>query len=246
MHGLKIGLTFLCLASVGCARLLASGVDDYAGGNQLVNPGFEMDRAGWGYRDASLHWIDFNVSDQVAHSGRRSAHVHVEQLTGDPTRRVQIAGVVQELRPARFPERIGGWYRVDGFEKSHEQIHLYLQMVVIVWGDPRTPEIVSPKHRRQRLTNYQLRYYLAGVIEPPFVLVNAKHQFFEKRSKPEMGTWVHFEMPVRADFQKLWGTVPEGYNRIRLLFEVRWDNLPAGGSALADVYFDDLYFDYGP
>ncbi len=246
MHRLKIGFIFLCLSILACSRMFASGVDDYDGGNQLVNAGFEMDRAGWGYRDGSPYWIDFKVSDQVAHSGRRSAHVHVEQLADEPTRSALISGVVQEPRPARFPERVGGWYRVDEFEKSDEQTDLYLQMVVIVWGDPRTPEIVSPKNPLQRLRNYQLRYYLAGIIEPPFVLVNAKYQFVEKRSKPEMGTWVHFEMPVRADFQKLWGTVPEGYDSIRLLFEARWDNLPAGGSALADVYFDDLYFDYGP
>ena len=128
----------------------------------------------------------------------------------------------------------------------HSERDLYLQLVVIVWGDPRTPEIVSPENPLKQLKNYQLRYYLAGITEPPFVLINAKLQFVEKQSKPEMGTWVHFEIPVRADFQKLWGTVPEGYNRIRLLFEARWDNMPAGGSALADVYFDDLYFDYGP
>ena len=246
MHRLKTGLIFLCLAIVGCARLLAPGDDDYDGGNQLVNPGFEMDRAGWRYMDASPYWINFEVSDQVARSGRRSARIHIEQLADGSTRRALVAGIVQEPRPARFPERVGGWYRVDEFEKSDDQTDLYLQLVVIVWGDPRTPEIVSPENPPQQLKNYQLRYYLAGITEPPFVLINAKLQFVEKQSKPEMGTWVHFEMPVRADFQKLWGTVPEGYNRIRLLFEARWDNLPAGGSALADVYFDDLYFDYGP
>ena len=103
MHRLTIGFIFLCLSIVGCAQFFAPGVDDYDGGNQLVNPGFEMDRAGWSHRDASRHWINFNVSDQVAHSGRRSAHVRVEQLADEPARRVKIAGVVQESRPKAAP-----------------------------------------------------------------------------------------------------------------------------------------------
>jgi hypothetical protein len=28
---------------------------------------------------------------------------------------------------------------------------------------------------------------------------------------------------------------------LRLLFEARWDHLPAGASVSADVYYDDLY-----
>jgi hypothetical protein len=236
-------LLLLLVLVCGCAGL-PGACDDWENGNQLVNASFEMDRAGWGFRDSSPAWTGFSVSDDVARSGRRSAHVRVEQRAGVPTRKALISGVVQEPRPPRFPERIGGWYRVEAFEKSDEATDLYVQAVVIVWNDPRTPEIVDPEHPAKRLTNYQLRYYLAGITEPPFLLSNARVHFVEKRERPEMGKWVHFEMPVRADFEKLWGTVPEGYDRIRVLFEVRWDNMPEGGTAVADVNFDDLYFDF--
>ena len=47
------------------------------------------------------------------------------------------------------------------------------------------------------------------------------------------------------DFEKLWETVPQGFDKIRVMFEVRCDNKRAGeGPVHADVYYDDLY--WGP
>jgi hypothetical protein len=47
---------------------------------------------------------------------------------------------------------------------------------------------------------------------------------------------------VSEDFERLWGKAPEDFEKLRLLFEVRWDNKVAGASAAeADVYYDDLY-----
>ena len=44
------------------------------------------------------------------------------------------------------------------------------------------------------------------------------------------------------DFQRLWGAVPQGYEKIRVLFEVRYDDKAQDEGPLeADVYYDDLY-----
>ena len=40
----------------------------------------------------------------------------------------------------------------------------------------------------------------------------------------------------------MWGAVPEGFDKMRVLFEVRYDEKQAGATpAEADVYYDDLY-----
>jgi hypothetical protein len=53
---------------------------------------------------------------------------------------------------------------------------------------------------------------------------------------------VPFQANIREDFERLWGEAPEGYDKIRVLFEVRWDDKAAGdGAPQADVFYDDLY-----
>jgi hypothetical protein len=116
--------------------------------------------------------------------------------------------------------------------------------VVIVWDDPRIASIVRSERPIGKLPNYQVRYYLAGLEEPPFQLLNARFEFVAK-GPPRLGVWTHFEVPLRADFERLWGVVPEGYDRLGIFFEARWDNMPEGTSLRADVYYDDLYLDYG-
>jgi len=54
----------------------------------------------------------------------------------------------------------------------------------------------------------------------------------------------YFEIPLREEFERQWGGVPTGYDRLRLLFEARWDNRPAGSRIEADAYFDDLFVGY--
>jgi hypothetical protein len=209
-------------------------------GNQLVNPGFEQGREGWSYRDQSPHWGDFSIVESPVHSGSRAAHLALRQSADAAPQEVKVHGVVQEISPASFPQRLGGFYRVERWEKSSPEIDLYMQAVVIVWGDPRTPRIVNPISPPVMLQNYQLRYYLAGVAGPAMRVANSKIEIVS-RDAPPLGEWVAFDVPLRADFQRLWGVVPEGYEMLRLLFEARWDNLPAGGSVSVDVYYDDLY-----
>jgi len=212
--------------------------------NLLANPGFEAGREGWSYPTYSKYWKDFEIVESGARAGLRAAHLRLEREPGSPPRRTEISGVVQELRPEVFPERLGGWYRVERWEKGSEPMALYLQVVVIVWDDPRIATILQSQRPIGNLRNYQVRYYLVGLEEPPFQLINARLEFVEK-GPPRLGVWTHFEVPLRADFERLWGVVPEGYERLRILFEARWDNMPAAAGVRADVYYDDLYLDSG-
>jgi hypothetical protein len=93
------------------------------------------------------------------------------------------------------------------------------------------------------LGNYQIRFYLAGLDEPPFLLRNARVAFVG-RGGPELGRWTYFEIPLRAEFERLWGVVPSGYEKLRVLFEARWDGRPPGSRVEADVAFDDLFLGY--
>jgi hypothetical protein len=54
---------------------------------------------------------------------------------------------------------------------------------------------------------------------------------------------VHFERDLHQDFVELWGSIPERFENVRVLFEVRYDNLDvANPPALHSVvHFDDLY-----
>ncbi len=63
------------------------------------------------------------------------------------------------------------------------------------------------------------------------------------REDPPLDQWVPFSVNVKEDFERFWGAVPEGYETIRILFEVRYDSKAIGeGPLAADVFYDDLYF----
>lgn len=220
------------LAAPGCG---AQGDPAWSGRNLLANPGFEQGRMGWSIRDQSPHWGDFRVVEEPVRSGRRAAQLRLHHGSTLPPRRVRVYGVVQELRSERLPDTVGGFYRVERWERGAEATDLYLQVVVVVWR----PESDAPAPEA-RLGNRQLRYYLAGIDEPPFQLANARVQFVT-RADPVLGVWQRFELPVRADFERLWGSARRRIGRIELLFEARWDNMQAGSAVRADVYYDDLF-----
>ena len=52
---------------------------------------------------------------------------------------------------------------------------------------------------------------------------------------------MYFETNIKEDFLEKWKAVPEGYSKIRVLFEARYDDKEAGIASEADVYYDDLY-----
>jgi hypothetical protein len=238
------GATAALLAALACAGIFGAEPTPPPGfhTNLLVNPGFEAGTEGWSYPVESPYWGSFEVVESPVHSGRRAAHLRLRADREDRTSAVHILGVMQELRPERFPDVVGGYYRVEGWEKGADVTDLYLQMVAIVWTDEASA-VVNPGGPKSALNNYQLRFYLAGVSEPPFLVGNAKLLFVTKQ-QPEPGRWTYFEIPLRQRFEEQWGRVPSNYDRLRLLFEARWDNRPAGSKIAADAYLDDLFAGY--
>jgi hypothetical protein len=233
----------LLLAALGCGGLLAPepitppGFHD----NLLENAGFEDGEAGWSYPLDSPFWGKFGVVESPVHGGRRAAHLRLRAGREDRSKATWILGVMQEPAPERFPDVLGGYYRVETWDKGADVTDLYLQAVAIVWTRD-AGRIVDPQ-RPSALMNYQVRFYLAGISEPPFLLSNAKLRFVGK-GEPELGRWIHFEIPLREAFEQEWGAVPAGYEKIRVLFEARWDNRPPGSKIEADAYFDDLFLGY--
>ena len=198
-----------------------------ADGNWFANPGFEEGDEPW----ISLHpqeGVGFTVSQDFAHSASSSALLSMRDPASAEGAKVYY--LVQELTPGELPEVVRGFYRVENWVKSTPR--QYLQFVVIAFNADNFPAGVN---------NYQLRYLLAGTDSTPFAINNAYFVFLN-RDEPVQGEWVPFEAHIKDDFQRLWGKVPEGFDKLRLLFEVRWDGKTAGdGPAEADVYYDDLY-----
>jgi hypothetical protein len=240
------GVVVCLLVALGCAGLFASRAAMPPGfhGNLLANPGFEQGEAGWTYPMESPYWGKFEVVQAPVRSGRRAAHLRLRADSEDQTNAVWILGVMQESTPERFPDVMGGWYRVERWDKGADVTHLYLQAVAIVWTS-QAASVLNPENPAANagLLNYQLRSYLAGVSEPPFLLANARVHFASKQL-PRLGHWTYFEVPLRQEFERQWGSVPTGYDRLRLLFEARWDQRPAGSRIEADAYFDDLFVGY--
>jgi hypothetical protein len=197
------------------------------GANLFQNWSFESGGDPW-FSLATQVWGEpFSVSSQVAHSGESSAHLELRAVPNAVG--AMIAGVVQETSPKEFPEVLSGYYYVDHWLKGTQK--QYLQFVVIAFGATNLPGNYG---------NHQIRYPLAGVNEEPFAIDNAKFVFIGKE-EPAKGQWVHFQRPIAQDFQELWGAVPQGFEKLRILFEVRYDDKRAGAEGKADVYYDDLY-----
>jgi len=223
------------LVALGSTAGSALGDPAWSGSNLLVNPGFEEGRRGWRIREQSPHWGDFRVVEEPARSGRGAAHLRLHHAPTLPRRSVKVYGVVQELRLEALPEMVGGFYRVEHWDRGAERTDLYLQVVVVVW-----PPEEDSEPAKDAPSNRQLRYYLAGIDEAPFQLTNARVQFVT-RTDPVLGAWQRFELPVRADFERLWGGGPPRIGTIELLFEARWDNMPPHSGLRAEVYYDDLF-----
>lgn len=225
-------VTFLALAVILCLTVLSCGSSDDNGGgdNVFENPGFEDGREPW----YSLRPPDFILTDERAHSGSYSAHLRMrEGLSSDETK---IYYLVQEVAPEEFPDVISGNYLVENWNKGTK--NQYLQFVVIAFGGDRTGFPPCPDGP---CSNYQIRYLLAGIDEDPFQILNAKFIYLSE-DQPVEGEWVQFERDVRQDFLDVWGTVPEGFEKIRVLFEVRYDDkLPDEDRIEGDVYYDDLF-----
>jgi hypothetical protein len=196
--------------------------------NLFHNPGFESGADPW----CTVHPEEpttFQVSQGFAHSGQSSAYLRM-RVPAEEEGNAKVFYLVQEVTPEQFPELVSGYYRVEHWTKGTPK--QYLQFVVIVFGATNLPAQYS---------NHQIRYPLAGISAEPFSIGNAFFVFITKE-EPRTGEWVYFERNIKEDFQQLWATVPEGFSKIRVLFEVRYDDKQAGPvPAEADVYYDDLY-----
>ena len=201
-----------------------------AAANLFLNPGLE---------DGTDPWFSlkpdegpFSRSDAFAHSGKYSAKFEMRDPSAATGAKVYY--LVQEIAPKEFPEFLSGNYRVEKWQKGTTR--QYLQFVVIAFAVDNLPG---------GYPNHQIRYPLAGIDSPPFAINNAHFKFIGK-DQPALGEWVHFEANVKEDFERLWGAAPEGFDKLRILFEVRWDDKTPGNAAEADVYYDDLYFGPAP
>ena len=202
-----------------------------ADGNLFANGGFEDGAEPWCSLASSAWGTPFSVSDAQAFAGDQSALLQLRSEDGGDAR---VYGVVQEVAIDEFPEALSADYFVEHWEQGSPI--QYLQAVVIVWDADNAPVSVG---------NHQIRYILAGVDTQPTFISNARYVMVSEE-QPPVGEWVHFERDVRQDFLELWGAVPEGFDRVRVLFEVRWDRrTPDDGLSSADVYYDDLYLGSG-
>lgn len=209
-----------------------------ANGNQILNGDFENGRLPW----YSLRPPDWLESTDRFHGGSTSAHLQMRDTAASEEDKIYY--LVQEIEPSELPEVLSGEYFVENWVPGTKS--QYLQFVVIIWADdvaalPTCPP-TNEAPNGAPCPNYQIRYLLAGINEDPFQISNAKFVYVSS-DPPVQGEWVHFERNVKEDFQMFWGGVPKNVTKIRLLFEVRYDNkAPGEGPLEADVYYDDLYF----
>jgi hypothetical protein len=189
----------------------------------LVNPGFEEGSRGWSRHESEL-WGDFQIAASPTRSGQGS--LHLELNSAEHGSATKVFGAYQDITAHPFPSRVSGFYRVERWENEVEGAALYLQAVVVVMEGGN---------------NYQIRYYLAGAPERAISVSNAKVEIVSG-DPPRQGAWVQFDLPIRRDFERLWGVVPSDYDTIRFLFEARWDKLrrDAEPALRATVYYDDL------
>ena len=211
-----------------CDDVSPSGADA-SQGNAFGNPSIEEGAEPWCSLTTAAWGKPFSVSRAQAHSGASSARLELRSAEGGSAR---VYGVVQELVTEEFPDVFSGYYYVDRWQQGTAK--QYLQFVVIVFNAANQPaEVQAPNH--------QVRYVLAGVDSPPLQIANARYVMLGT-GEPAQGQWVRFERNVREDFEELWGAEPEGFSKLRILFEVRWDDRqPSDGPSLADVFYDDLY-----
>lgn len=231
-HRLTVLLVSLVVAGAAVGACSSGGDGDTrrtstAGptGNLFENAGFEAGEAPW---FTIAEESGFEVTSELSHTGDYSAVLRMDDPAFASGNKVYY--LVQEIEPGELPEVVEGFYRVENWNRG--AMRQYVQFVIIAIGPDNFPDFAS---------NFQLRYLLAGQKIPPFDIRNARFVFVN-RDEPVEGEWVRFSLNVRDDFATYWQAIPEGFERLRLLFEVRWDSKVSGsGTPRGDVYYDDLY-----
>ncbi len=216
-----------------CAFLVLAGgmacsIGEAGTPNLLINPSFEEGRKGWGWREASPYWHDFQITTKRSHRGSHSARLH---LFSEQQRLPRIWGIVQSLPLKRLPGKLDIWYRIENW---HQPVtRQYVQVVVMAHGEPY--------FTNQTDTTRQVRYILGGLLSPPYADgSNCKYRMMAPKV-PRQGVWTRFTTNVAEDFKDAWGSLPGPFSKIEIFFEVRYDDpIPTGKVALADVYWDDF------
>lgn len=200
--------------------------------NLFVNPSFEDGQDPWfSFADKNpVSWGPFSITDTRARTGTHSAILEMDSAKFKG--KTRIHGAIQEIKSTHVPDTIGGWYRVENWERGTKK--QYLQVVVILWNiKERIPDV--------RTTNVQIAYTLAGVEEAPLNISNRRF-ILSGPAEPVQNEWVHFEIHPRKDFKEQWGIDFSGFEYARVLFEVRYDGqAETEPPSRASVWYDDVY-----
>jgi len=202
------------------------------GDNLLLNPSFENDSPDPWFDMSQMNprqWGVFAISAERAHSGERSALLELD--SGVSAESTRVLGAVQELGGVACPERLSGWYFVEGWERAAEK--QYLQVAVIAHGGPMPSGLTA--------TSYQVAQTLAGVTENPLPALRNRRFVVSGPPEPVEGEWVWFEIELAQLFEEHWGRVPGADGSLRVFFEVRYDDRDRERAGRARVWFDDLY-----
>lgn len=203
--------------------------------NLFSNPSFEEGRAPWtSLADTSPYWGDFDLSDTVSHSGKHSARLALDSLDPNP-RGTKVWGVVRDIETDHLPRTVSGYFQVQGWELGTPI--QYLQVAVLVMPTEKG----FPEAFNDPVVPVQLAWVLGGINRPPFRILNRKFIFAGPLEIPQ-DRWVGFEFDLHRDFQEQWGFVPQEFEKIRILFEARYDGRqPGHGEVSGEVFYDDLY-----
>lgn len=184
--------------------------------NLVRNGSFEEGQEPWfSFAERNpISWGGFEISDARARTGTKSARLLLDS-TGN-NRPTRIHGVIQEFKSEFAPERLTGFYLVDEWQRGTPK--QYIQVVVILWGAR------DPSGTVRTANNLQVAYTLAGVQEPPLQIGNRRF-ILSGPKDPVIGEWIPFEFNPRADFKAQWGVDITNFEYVRVLYEVRYDDM---------------------
>jgi hypothetical protein len=194
--------------------------------NRLANPGFENGDTHW-IAPPAPDSISFAVSDIAARSGDASGGLRMSAAPGETGSRV--AGASQEIVGSDFPEVVSGYYHVDDWQPGGTPV--YLQFVVAVDGGDFADS----------MDVHEVRFVIAGIQQEPLFLPQARYVFLD-RAAPKIDRWTYFAYPAKKAFETRWGSAPTTWQRLRVSFELRYDDRMAEHlDTSATAHYDDLY-----
>ncbi len=214
------GPAFVLAALIVLGSLSCSSGGD---GNLLENAGFEDGEDPW----FILGQSGFERSVEIAYSGEASSHLQLDTIAEASGN--DRSNLVQDVEAEEFPETISGVYRIEDWTEGAPV--QFVQVAAIVF---------NANNLEGEFPNHQVHYILAGTASDPGPETNIRN--VQLGDELTLNQWVRFQADLSQDFSELWGAVPEGFELIRLVFEVRFeDKEPGSAPVQADVFFDDLY-----